>query len=130
MQEGAARAGERQLAFMIWTRVFDLLKDLVKYGSYIWLGYWAYLSVEALAGKLTLTDIAISYFTSAENDHGAPWWVALVSLVWALYERRFRLRKTESMSDYIKELEKRLDPKRTSSNLLPTGETNPKDKRL
>ena len=48
-------------------------------------------------------------------------------IFWALMERRLRKKKIRSMSIYIKELEKRLDPDRTSSDLTDTGDTNPED---
>jgi hypothetical protein len=122
--------GRPDMTFIIWTKVFDLLRLLVKYGAYVYIAYWGYRSVEALAGKITLADLALSYFTSKENDHGIPWVIAVLCGIWAIAERRFRLAKTQSMSDYIKDLEKRLDPNRTSSDLLPTGETNPRHRTL
>lgn len=121
---------DERTKFYIWTRIFDLLRDVVKYGAYVFLGYWAYLSIDALAGKTTLADIALSYFTSKENDHGLPWILVVIFVIWAALERRLRLRKTVALADQIKELQKRIDPQRTSSGLLQTGETNPKDKTI
>jgi membrane protein implicated in regulation of membrane protease activity len=48
---------------------------------------------------------------------------------WAMIERVLRQRKTKYLQDRIKQLEERLDPDRSSSELTRTGKTNPKDRR-
>jgi hypothetical protein len=47
------------------------------------------------------------------------------AVIWALVERHLRYRKTEKLQGRIKELELTIDPRRSSSNLLPSGKTNP-----
>lgn len=53
--------------------------------------------------------------------------IAVGALVWAWWERRLRQEKTEWFQQRIAQLEKQLDPNRTSSGLAPTGETAPED---
>ena len=84
-------------------------------------------AVETLAGKNTDASFLVGYFTSQENDYGLPWVVAIIAMFYGFIERRLRLRKTEYLHKRVLELEKRIDQKREGSNLLPTGETNPKD---
>ena len=47
--------------------------------------------------------------------------------VWAVCERALRRRKVESMQARIRLLETMIDPKRSTSGLLPNGKTNPAD---
>ena len=50
------------------------------------------------------------------------WLIAVAALAYAAAQRRLRLKKTEEMQGYIRELERRIDPSRTSSGLTPTGQ--------
>jgi hypothetical protein len=88
-----------------------------------------YLAIDSFAGKTTIANIAMKYLAGKESNFGLPWILASVLCIWAILERYLRIRKTESLQGYIKKLEKKLDPDRTTSGLLPTGETNPKDKK-
>lgn len=56
------------------------------------------------------------------------WPITVVSMVYAELQRRERQRKTEKLSKRNRELELRLDPMRTSSQLTPTGETREEDR--
>lgn len=89
------------------------------------LGGFAFLSIDSIAGKTT----AISVMVEALADLKVSLSIALTGLAiaWAAIERYLRHRKTEQLQGRIKELEQRLDPKRTSSGLTPRGSTNPRD---
>lgn len=54
--------------------------------------------------------------------------LAVVSMLYGLFERELRRRKTKYLQDRIIKLEERLDPNRESSGLTPRGETRPEDK--
>lgn len=113
--------------FLVISKTFDIIKDIVKAITYVALAYWAFRAIDTLAGKHTDASLLVGYFTSQENDYGLPWIIAIIGVLYGLIERRLRLRKTEYFHKHILELEKRIDPKREGSNLLPTGETNPRD---
>ena len=91
---------------------------------------FAYLAVKELAGETTVANVVIMYFTSEDNDYGLPWFLAAIFAAWALFEAKLRRSKTRALQGHIQKLETLIDPNRTSSGLLPTGETNPKDERL
>ena len=119
-----ASDGER---FLIISKSFDVVRDLIRALLYVAIAYWIFRAVETLAGKNTDASFLVGYFTSQENDYGLPWVVAIIAMFYGFIERRLRLRKTEYLHKRVLELEKRIDPKREGSNLLSTGETNPKD---
>lgn len=115
------------IKFYVIQNSFDIARRSLRYIFLLILAYICYLGLVELSGKTTLANIMFGYFSSKESDFGAPWILTLSFLGWALLERRERRRKTQMLDKRIKELELRIDPNRTSSELLPTGETNPKD---
>lgn len=117
---------ERERVFLL-ARIFDLLKYALRYAFYAWVVWNAYLAVKELAGKSTDASFFFQYIFSRDNDYGLPWAVALGCAMWAIFERRFRKQKTAELTARIQELEKRIDPKRTTSGLLASGDTNPRD---
>ncbi len=108
---------------LIIERAYNVVGLLIKGTVYCIIAYYLYCSVEALAGSETGVSIALG-----DTDYGIPWVLAFFAGIWALGEHELRLRKVSSMQEHIKKLESRLDPNRTSSNLLPDGQTNPEDK--
>lgn len=119
---------EKELKFILLARGFDLAKDIIKAITYLGLGWFAYLAIGELAGKQTDASFLLGYF--GESNHNFPWIVAVIAVCYGLAEQRLRKRKTEYLQGRIRELEQRIDPKRTGSGLLTTGETNPKDKMI
>jgi hypothetical protein len=86
---------------------------------------FVYLSIDALAGRTTLAEVAVKFFALTSERGVSKWWVAAAGLfcVWAVLERTLRLRKVSSMSKRMEALEKKIDSNRTSSGLTRTGET-------
>ncbi|MBA1446612.1 MAG: hypothetical protein M3H12_07775 [Chromatiales bacterium] len=114
---------EFMLTLHIVDRIYSLLSLFIRYG----LPTWALVRIaEALAGKFTFADIAIKVFNFGGDK---PWeaitFVALAA--WAMLERRLRRKKTAALQGRVTELEFRIDPNRTGSELTNTGETNPDD---
>lgn len=104
-------------------KTFDLAMALVKLG----IPCWALVNVvQALAGQETVVNVAMQYFSKGGNLF--PWAATGGTAAWAYGERKFRHKKVASMSKHIKDLEERIDPKRTSSGLTAEGKTpsNPK----
>jgi hypothetical protein len=120
---------ERERLHLV-ARIFDLTKDLIRALLLGWIFWTIYLDVRELAGKQTDASFFFKYFVSKENDYALPWLVAVVTIAWALLERRFRKHKTQQLTARLQEMERRLDPKRSTSGLMPTGDTNPKDRIL
>lgn len=81
---------------------------------------------EVLAGKTT--RLAFELAVLADFKLQIVITLAGVAAVWALVERRIRHRKVEHLQDRIKQLETRIDPKRTTSGLTPSGKTHPMDR--
>lgn len=115
--------------FILLHKIFELIHKIVLYVLIAFLAYMAYLTVDSLAGKTTIANVFIQYF-AGKGNYGLPWILALFLFIWATLEKRFRKNKTIYFQARIKELETRIDPKRSSSDLSPNSDTKPEDAHL
>ncbi|MEQ1594569.1 MAG: hypothetical protein ABL985_05685 [Casimicrobium sp.] len=113
---------------IVIAKALDSLNLLIRTAGVVACAYFAHLAIGELAGKTTEANLLFQALFSSENDHGAPWVIAAVMTFYALAERGLRQRKTTYLQQRIIILENSIDPSRTSSNLLPNGMSNPKDK--
>lgn len=103
--------------------IVQLLNNLIKYGSFVTIAYFAKEALVAMAGRTTLADIGIEILGSMELSVAAPTLSAIVTAMWALGERRLRKDTIQRQSDHIRYLETKIDPSRSSSSLTMRGDT-------
>jgi hypothetical protein len=116
--------------FFVIAKIFDTIGQFIKAATYLGVARYAYLSIVELAGKTTTASMALTYITGEGRSQILPWAVSVVAIVWAYTERYLRLKKIVAMGNHNAELERRLDPGRSSSMLTLEGETGPGDKLL
>lgn len=104
-------------------------RTAIRWAGIAFLAIMAEQGVAALSGKSTDVLVAASLSLFSELKFTVAVTLAAGSTGWALLERYFRRKKTEELATRIRTLELRLDPHRTSSNLLSDGRTNPSDRR-
>ena len=80
--------------------------------------------VATLSGRTT--DLAVEVFALISMTVTLT--LAGLAGLWAYLERRLRYEKVKYLTDRIRHLETRLDPRRTSSGLAPDGRTHPHDR--
>lgn len=105
-----------------------ILTTLTKWGGFVLIARYAYLSVAALAGKETLADIGIQFLSDVRVSEALAWLLATSGVVYGYRQRKLRRDTVERQHGRIEELERRVDPKRSSSRLTPRGETRPEDR--
>lgn len=110
-----------------WDIIGGIFNGLIRWGGIVACFYCLYLIVESLAGKTTVADIALKTITDLELDRGVLYLLTGGTTFWAIRERKLRKKKTKDIEAHVKELEKHIDPNRTSSNLTETGDTLPED---
>ena len=110
-----------------WDIIGGIFNRLIRWGGVIVCLYFLSLMVDSLAGKTTATDIALKAITDLKLDRGILYLLTGGTTLWAIRERRLRKGNTKHRAAYTKELEKHIDPNRTSSNLTETGDTHPED---
>lgn len=83
-------------------------------------------SVTFFAGQTTKVGLELS--AVGDIKFVATISVAGLASAWAYTERKLRHRKVETLQGRIGELERRLDPNRSTSGLTTAGKTHPRDK--
>ncbi len=80
--------------------------------------YWP---VAAAVGKDTTVNVTQNLIANFKIDVLLGWAVGLGGMTWGYLERKSKMRDRKTKDERIIELEKRLDPSRTSSGLTPNG---------
>lgn len=106
----------------------QVITHLIRWGALMFF-FWCFKeTVVCLAGKNTFSDISIGLTTDFKMDK----WVAYIfgtgGVGYGYLQRRLRKSTVENMHGRTKELEEKIDPKRSSSNLTSRGDTRPEDK--
>jgi hypothetical protein len=111
-------------------QIYLTIRTLIRVGGGVVAAYFLFDALKHFAGKSTDLDVAASLMFSALVDLKVAILVSLAgaACAWAAVERMIRHRNTEKMAQRIEELEKQIDPQRTSSRLTKRGKTNPQDK--
>jgi hypothetical protein len=109
-------------------RVGTSISSISKYGCLLGCAYFAFRIIDSLAGKTTLASIVANVVADLNLGCKISWGVTIVSVVWAVRERRLRIRRIAEMAEEKQQVETRLDPKRTSSTLPKTGKTKKEDR--
>jgi hypothetical protein len=121
----AARKHSTKL--LVIDRAFQVLRTAIKSAATIYGLYLGHELIKALAnGRINWTPVLLALVK------GNVAWallivIALVSLVVAIDERRLRKTLIKQLSPYIKELEGRIDARRSSSKLNSDGTTRRED---
>lgn len=115
----------------------SIIEIFFKYGSpvvIVWiLGHFTYLSIAVLSGKNTYASFITKGLIPRIASHDV---ITLLGIVFGVsgvgygkLENKLRKKTLKDYNNHNAELQKRIDPERTSSELTITGDTNPKDKR-
>jgi hypothetical protein len=117
---------DNQLSFKRLDTALEFWRVLIQWGTVAFLGYMTYRSVGALAGMTTSANIGVRLFGNLMVNRGIV--ALLTGSGWAfgLAQRSLRRKNIERLVPLKNDLEKVIDPKRTSSNLTSRGTTPPK----
>ena len=110
--------------------VTSVLNNLIRWGGLTAIAYFAYRSIDTLAGRTTLADmgVSVSFFTGARIADLMAWVLAVVGVGYGLAQRSLRGRTVARQEGRVIALETKIDPERTSSRLTRRGKTRPEDK--
>ncbi len=123
---------EIELRFQLRFKLIDLAASafslLIPWGALIVIAYYLSGSINVLAGKYTFADIGFRVLSDIRVSDGVAYLLGGGGVAYGLNERRLRRKTIERLSGRIQELEKRLDPRRSSSKLTRRGTTRPEDR--
>ncbi len=114
--------------YRVGDSVASVLRELVRWGAVSFCAYMGFRCVAVLAGKITMAEIGVRVLGSLRVSEAVAWIFGAGGVGYGLRQRRLRRQTIERLSTRIQELERGIDPKRTSSHLTPRGETSPEDK--
>jgi len=118
--------------FKLIDRIASIVRTAVRTGGWVGVSYFAYKTVGLIAGLKTEFKFEFSAVLEGFLEHGHDrWiWIAIAAAASTAYaaERRLRLRTVRQLTARTKALELQLDPGRSSSGLLPTGQPRKGDR--
>jgi hypothetical protein len=88
---------------------------------------YIYLAVVVLAGKSTFADVGFRVLGDIKISDSIAYLFGAGGVVYGVGERQLRRRNIERLSKEKNDLERLLDPNRTSSRLTPRGTTRRED---
>jgi hypothetical protein len=109
--------------------ITKLITAAFRWGALSFMAYMFFRSVEALAGHLTRADLnlGVRFLVAEKLDEVLAIGVGLGGFLYGWRQRKFRKDDIEGRSNRIAELERMIDPGRSSSQLNRRGGTNPED---
>jgi hypothetical protein len=108
--------------------LFTLLNNLVRWGGVVLITRYIYLAIAALAGSRTFADISINFLGNLQISALLAWGGTAGAIIYGLRQRKLKHDTIEHLHRRIRELELRVDPRRSSSKLTERGETRPEDR--
>jgi hypothetical protein len=121
----SARARE-QVALLRVDHFYRTVRTAIRVSGGCFAAWCLYLSIDSVAGKTTALSVGLSFLWDVRL--ALAFSIAGSAILWATAERWLRHRKVEFMQGRIRELELKIDPRRTTSGLTTKGRTNPKDR--
>ena len=107
--------------------IVSTVQGAVKWLSLLGIAGFVYLAIRSVAGQHTFADIGIKFIGDLKINQGLSYLFGVGGVGYGMRERRLRRKTIERLSRRNVELEKMIDPDRTSSHLTTRGTTNPED---
>jgi hypothetical protein len=105
------------------------IHTIVPWTAAIVIMYFFYRSVASLAGQYTLAQIGMGFLGDFRLSEGVAYVFGAGGVAYGAKRRKLQGDNIERTAKRISDLEKRIDPKRSSSRLTPRGKTRPEDKK-
>lgn len=108
--------------------MFGAFRHLATCATTIVIAYFVADAVKVLAGQETIAEFVLRVLVPLRSKSWACYVVLLAALGFAARQYRLRKRAIAEMARRIVDLERLLDPARTSSQLTSTGDKRPEDR--
>ena len=117
-----------RLSFKKIDAVVTIARAAIKYGALVACAGFLYRSIAVLSGKATLATIGLNILGNLTIQESISIVLTVGSIIYGVGQRQMRRKNIARLTERTIELEKRLDPRRTSSGLTNRGTTRPEDK--
>lgn len=131
MRKKAKSDREYELHYAFAVRRVELIasafNNFLRYGTIFSACWFAYLSIGSLAGQQTTADIGVNILGDLKLSDVFGVIFGGSAIVYGWRQRVLRRDTVERLQGRIRELERRIDPHRSSSMLTERGDTRPED---
>jgi hypothetical protein len=107
--------------------IVTIVKNFLKYGTFMFVAWMGYLSVRCLAGQATFADVGLKVLGDIKVNAALGWVAGGGGIAYGLSQRKLRRQTIRRLQSRVSAYEKSLDEKRTSSKLGADGGTHPRD---
>jgi hypothetical protein len=121
-----AEIAERRF-FKTVDSVVSVVGTILKCATVVIIARYIYLAVAVLAGKSTFADVGFRVLGNIKVSDSITYLFGAGGVVYGIGQRQLRRRNIERLSREKNDLERLLDPNRTSSRLTPRGTTRRED---
>jgi hypothetical protein len=111
----------------IYDQLFATINTLIKFSSLVLMLYFVRGMIHDLAGRYTFADIGIKFLGDFRISEALAYIFGVGGIAYGRGQRKLRKERIEDLSSKKAQLEKIIDPDRTSSRLTKRGDTNPED---
>jgi len=118
---------ERLKAGSLIEQIGSGVRTFIRAGSVCFVAYMAKEAIVALAGQQTNARILVDFLASVSVNVAVAWGLAAGGVAYGYRERKLRKRAVHHLTGRKADLERKLDPGRSSSGLTKTGDTSPED---
>ena len=102
-------------------RISRVVETFARFGFLALIVYFIMSRIELLAGRKTLADIGIRLLANVAVNNALAWGAGSAGILYGVGQRRLRRRETRRLGREKRELEKLIDPGRTTSHLEAQG---------
>lgn len=89
--------------------------NLIKYGTFAFVFYLVYLSINSLAGKTTVASFIFNILTEIKIENWIFLAFGLIGIIYGIVQKRLKNKKLKKMMKRIDELERIINPDKQSS---------------
>lgn len=107
----------------------SVVHTIVPWAGAVLVAFFFYKSVSSLAGRYTFSQIGVGFLGDFRISDGVAYIFGAGGVGYGVKQTQLRRNNVERTAGRIAELEKQLDPARSSSRLTPRGTTRPEDKK-
>lgn len=107
--------------------VLTVVRDIIKWGALVLIARYVYQSIADLAGHQTYADIGVQFLGNLKISDSLLYLLTGGSIIYGMGERRLRRKHIGRIDSLKNNLERKLNPNRTSSKLNKDGTTRPGD---
>ena len=108
-------------------QIASVLNNLIKWGGSVAIFYYLSQGIDSLAGKNTISNIAISLVTDLKINQYLAYALGVGGTGYGLLQRNLRRGTIKRLHGNIVSMEKAIDPSRSSSKLTSEGCTRSED---